>query len=424
MYHGDGNVALITPIVARLVARGHFVRVLAGPGVRPTRLPISGRFLARLSATGATIVPFAQPAVHPLDEPPSPRDPMFGWTPKVIQRIENQAVPYRWSESWAENVTSELRREPANVVAADFILVGALAAAEAANVPAVALVHATTYPFPAHGLPAFGYGFLPARSPVGWLRDALANAATRWIVRRHGLPWLNRARRRLGLPGFRSPFTQYDRAARVLILASAAFDFSARSLPSNVRYVGTPIDDVGACWNEPWLSADDRPLVLVSLSTLPQGQADVLRRILVALDGLTLRALVTLGPALSATSFNPPPNTRLEVFVPHSAVLPRAAALVTQCGLGTVTKALAHGVPMVCIPLVGDQPDNAARVVARGAGVLVDRAASRHVISQALWRVLNEPRFRANAGRLAVVLANVDAPGAAVAEIESVVGAT
>ena len=97
------------------------------------------------------------------------------------------------------------------------------------------------------------------------------------------------------------------------------------------------------------------PLILVSLSTLNQGQAGVMQRILDALDGMPVRALVTIGPSLDAAAFRAPPNAVVETFVPHSAVLPDVAAMVTQCGLGSLTKALIHGVPLVCLPLVGDQ---------------------------------------------------------------------
>lgn len=94
-----------------------------------------------------------------------------------------------------------------------------------------------------------------------------------------------------------------------------------------------------------WSSADSRPLVLVTLSTLAQGQEDLLRRCIATagmLDGV--RALVTLGPSLDPARFGPPPaNICLERFAPHSAVLPMAAAMVIQCGLGTVSKVLAHG---------------------------------------------------------------------------------
>ena len=71
----------------------------------------------------------------------------------------------------------------------------------------------------------------------------LYNAGSRRIYVRDGLPAHNRARAQLGLPPLRSPLEQYDRAARVLLLASRAFDFPIRRLPPNVRYVGTPLDD-------------------------------------------------------------------------------------------------------------------------------------------------------------------------------------
>ena len=147
-----------------------------------------------------------------------------------------------------------------------------------------------------------------------------------------------------------------------------------------------------------------------------------MRRIVMALTSLPVRALVTLGPALDPSGFKAPDNVRLEKFVPHRAVLPHAAAVVSQCGLGTVMKALAHGVPLVCIPLVGDQPENAARVQALGAGVRVPGDAAPARIREAIERVLNERGFRLAAQRVAKAIAGEDPVQAAVAEIESVVG--
>ena len=242
------------------------------------------------------------------------------------------------------------------------------------------------------------------------------------VYQRDALPFLNRARRQLGLASLRSVYDQFDRSARVLVLTAEAFDFRAQALPANVRYVGAPSDDASAPpWRSPWSDAESRPFVLVSLSTLQQGQGPVLARILTALAHMPVRALVTLGPSLAQNGFVAPSNVRLEPFVPHAAVLPYVSAMVTQCGIGSVTKALAHGVPLVCLPLLGDQPDNAARVVAHRAGVRLGSNASPAQIRRALERVLAEPSFRANARRLATrLLAPVDAAETAVRELESV----
>ena len=47
-------------------------------------------------------------------------------------------------------------------------------------------------------------------------------------------------------------------------------------------------------------------------------------------------------------------------FVPHGAVLPRAAAVVTHAGMGIVGKAAYAGVPIVAVPFGRDQPEIAA----------------------------------------------------------------
>jgi MGT family glycosyltransferase len=161
--------------------------------------------------------------------------------------------------------------------------------------------------------------------------------------------------------------------------------------------------------------------VLVSLSTLEQGQSVVMERILAALAGLDVRALVTLGPALASSRFTPPPNVVIQTFVPHGSVLPRVAAIVTQCGLGTVMKALAHGVPLVCIPLVGDQPENAARIETLGAGVRLPPDADASRIRAAIERVLTGQTYRVAAQRVASVIAGEEPVHAAVDEIESVI---
>ena len=92
-------------------------------------------------------------------------------------------------------------------------------------------------------------------------------------------------------------------------------------------------------------------------------------------------------------------------WVRHADVLPYCSAVLSHGGHGTVIKALAAGVPLVVAPLGRDQPDNAARVVRAGAGLRVSRKAKRRDLRKALGRVLDEPRFRTAARRMAATLA-------------------
>lgn len=85
-------------------------------------------------------------------------------------------------------------------------------------------------------------------------------------------------------------------------------------------------------------------------------------------------------------------------------------------------KALAHGVPLVCIPLVGDQPDNAARVVAHGAGLRLERESTPEQIRAAIESVLTRPGFSNSARRMAEALAKEDGAHTAADEIETAFG--
>ena len=106
---------------------------------------------------------------------------------------------------------------------------------------------------------------------------------------------------------------------------------------------------------------------------------------------------------------------------PHSEVLREAALAITHCGHGVTIKALAAGVPLVCLPMGRDQLDVAARVVHAGAGLRLEPSAAPEEIAAAARRVLADDSYRRAAERIAAVIAEETATDLAVAEIEAVV---
>jgi MGT family glycosyltransferase len=118
-------------------------------------------------------------------------------------------------------------------------------------------------------------------------------------------------------------------------------------------------------------------------------------------DGYEL--LISAGAA--AESFGElPRNATVRRSVPQTAVLAHTDVFVTHVGANSMHEALFCGVPLVCVPHFGDQPRNAERVVAQGAGVLLppgELSAARVAVE--VERVNGVP-FRANAARLAASL--------------------
>ncbi|XP_019640482.1 PREDICTED: UDP-glucuronosyltransferase 2C1-like [Branchiostoma belcheri] len=96
-------------------------------------------------------------------------------------------------------------------------------------------------------------------------------------------------------------------------------------------------------------------------------------------------------------------NTKLLSWLPQNDLLahPKTRAFVTHAGSNGLYEALHHGVPVVCLPLFGDQPANAARVVARGLGVTLDfSTVTADQLFQAILDVLTNNSYRETAARL------------------------
>src|SRR5690606_3557947 len=106
------------------------------------------------------------------------------------------------------------------------------------------------------------------------------------------------------------------------------------------------------------------------------------------LGRLRVQGLVTTGHAVDPDQIRAPSGVQVVRSAPHRSVLAHADVLVTHGGHGTLMKGLAAGVPIVCIPIGRDQPDNAARLVYRGAGVRVSKKAPAAKVAAAVRRVL------------------------------------
>jgi hypothetical protein len=138
-----------------------------------------------------------------------------------------------------------------------------------------------------------------------------------------------------------------------------------------------PVLDAGTSAPLPdWWSGSTDPLVYLSFGSVA-GAAHMpyfpalYRMAIDALAPLPVRVLVTIGDGCDPAALGElPANVHVECWIPQDAVLPHAALTVSHGGYGSTRGALAHGVPMVVLPLFSmDQWANAAAVARAGAGI-------------------------------------------------------
>jgi rhamnosyltransferase subunit B len=115
-----------------------------------------------------------------------------------------------------------------------------------------------------------------------------------------------------------------------------------------------------------FLDAGEPPLVFTPGSANMHGRA-FFAAALDATARLGRRALfLTKFPEQLPAAL--PPGVLHSAYVPLDVLLPRAAAFVHHGGVGSLSQALAAGVPQLVMPLAHDQFDNLARVRKLGVG--------------------------------------------------------
>jgi UDP:flavonoid glycosyltransferase YjiC (YdhE family) len=362
-WNGTGNLPPELTLARHLARRGHDVRVLAHSSLRP-----------RIEAATLRLLPHDRlPDLYGRDGFSASPDP---WWNDVF-----------FSPVSGDDVATALDREPADVVVVDCLLWGDAAASEAAGVPPVIFVHTL-------------YGrFVGDLSGEG-LRDRVGT--------------LNRARSRWGLPPVAEPRQAWDTSPCVLVASVRALDLPSPA--ANVVHVGPLRDDEGAAMGH---VPRGRPLVVISFSTSRFAPARLVQSVLDALAELPVQGLLTTGEHLDRAALTVPHNVAVERYVPHSMVMSQADLVITHGGHGTVMAALRAGVPLLCLPLLGDQPFIARRVHQAGAGRWLPPTVEVESIRAALVDVLDSPSYRTKAGELAQAIRTELDPDGAAAVVEA-----
>jgi zeaxanthin glucosyltransferase len=86
-----------------------------------------------------------------------------------------------------------------------------------------------------------------------------------------------------------------------------------------------------------------------------------------------VQLVLSIGKNINPENLGPIPSNSIVVrSAPQIELLKRAALCITHAGLNTSLESLAHGVPMVAIPIGYDQPGTAARIAHHGTGEFIE----------------------------------------------------
>ncbi len=235
---------------------------------------------------------------------------------------------------------------------------------------------------------------------------------------------LNKLRAEHGLP----PDPELTMLSRYLVLSPfpPSYRDLAFPLPATAHTI-RPLT-LGAAQNDtvpPWLvHLNGAPTVYFTLGTVFNLESgNLFERVLAGLRELSINVIATVGREIDPAEFGPQPaNIQIARYIPQSVVMSHCAAVVSHGGSGSVMGALAHGLPMVLIPMGADQPYNAARCAELGVARLLDAVeATPETVRAAVATVLADPTYRRAAERLRDEIAALPEPAHALMLLERLV---
>jgi MGT family glycosyltransferase len=393
-----GHLYPLVPILTELIGRGH-----------EAHLCTLEAELGRLEGLGIEAEAI-DPAVERIEIEDWRKRSLIAASRSVLRTFAARA------QGEAPDLAQAIERHDPDALLIDVNCWGAATVAEASGRP-WAIYSPYLLPLPSREVPPFGLGLRPREDLLGVLRDGVGRGVTRFGFDRAVMQAVNELRAERGLPRLPRYSDLLARPQALLALTAEGFDYPRSDWPANVHLVG-PVNWAPSAPEPEWLEDLADPLVLATCSTERQRDKRLLHVALQALPPGGISVLATTA-AHDPSEFDAPAGSRAVRFLPHEAVLRRAACVVCHGGMGITQKALAAEVPVVVVPIGRDQLETARRVEVAEAGVrLPARRLSEERLLGAVRRAID---CRAGAARVSRAYAAAGGQTAAASAIEALV---
>lgn len=404
-----GSLGDLHPYLAiglELLARGHTVTIATSKIYR-TKVEQTGLGFAPMGPHFETTAP---DLMHELmDAKKGPE--------QLIRQILYPSVPATYEE-----VTDALRG--ADAVVTHPITMASQIAAEKLGLPWVSTVTAPIAFFSRYDPPVLAP--MPFLARLRGLGPGVNGLIIR-LVRAKTRSWMKpitEFRASVGLPPGQDPlFEGQHSPQRVLALFSRVMAEPQPDWPRQALVTGFPFYDQeehGQALDpelQHFLDAGPPPVVFTLGSSAVFDAGTFYQDSVAAVRQLGWRAVLLAGA--NAIREPLPPGTVVFAYAPYSKILPRAACVVHQGGIGTCGQALAAGRPMLVMPYAFDQPDNAARLERLGVARVIGRKdyTARRAAAE-LDRLLKDARYAERAAMAARRVAEEEAVRAACDAVE------
>lgn len=185
---------------------------------------------------------------------------------------------------------------------------------------------------------------------------------------------------------------QNDDRTDTIVYTSSEFQPCSETFSDKYAFVGPSIRPVTAP-----IEKTAKKLVYISMGTVNNDMMAFYKQCISALSESDYQVILSVGNSVALDAFwKLPANISVYPSVDQIAVLEKADAFVTHCGMNSASEALYFGVPLVMLPQTSEQGGVAERVQQLGAGIKLEKVSEKN-IREAVELVLSDVAYRKKA---------------------------
>ena len=205
-----------------------------------------------------------------------------------------------------------------------------------------------------------------------------------------------------------------DNTTETIVYTSPEFQPCSETFSEKYAFVGPSVRPAGTV-----LEKRREKLIYISMGTVNNAMLPLYQNCVKALSNTGYQVILSVGSQVDLSAFGTlPEHVEVYPFVDQMAVLEKADAFLTHCGMNSVSEALYHGVPLLMLPQTKEQEGVAARTAQLGAGILM-QDTSPETIRTLADTLLSDGSYRKKAAEIAAGFRNCGGAAAAADKIEN-----
>ncbi len=185
---------------------------------------------------------------------------------------------------------------------------------------------------------------------------------------------------------------QNDDLTHTIVYTSSEFQPFSETFSDKYAFVGPSIRPA----QREFAKTRDK-LIYISMGTVDNDMLPLYHRCISALRDTPWQVVMSVGSQVDLSEFGDvPENVEIYPSVDQIAVLQKADAFISHCGMNSASESLYFGVPLLMLPQTAEQGAVAQQIFQLGAGVKLQKTDERSIAS-ALREVLKNPVYREKA---------------------------